>query len=838
MKYQLIVDGNSILNRAFYGTPPLKNKAGLPTGALYGFAAILTGQLETLNPEYATVAFDLPQPTFRHIAYSEYKAGRHKMPDELAAQLPYAHRLAEAMGFNVTELAGYEADDILGTLSANADSDTMTYLLTGDRDSFQLISENVHVLYAVKGENIDFGPKEFTEKYGVLPSQFVDVKAVMGDSSDNIPGVAGIGEKGALKLIMQFGSLDGIYENLDSGDISKGVRAKLEEGKESAYNSRFLAQIKRDVPMEGNDTVYHGFDRVKLLDLMEELEFSKLIERLGLAADEAGGESDQGECMCSVSECGADRLIRIKSSAFCYEDGVLSVYADGEGFTYRGSLGEIRSYFESPDSSFTVYDIKATKKALAEQGIAFASPEQDGNIIDIMLAAYIKDPLAGDYSLDVLEKQYLGHTVGFAPQGIAGTAEKLMPVLVEEKQDMLLRGIECPLASVLCDMENSGFKVDLAGLKLWSDKLGKSAAELSAEIYEIAGKEFNINSPKQLGEVLFEDLALPAPKKTKTGYSTSADVLEKLRPYSPIIDKILDYRQVAKLKSTYADGLAAAADEKGRIHSSFNQTVTATGRLSSTEPNLQNIPIRTNLGRELRRCFIPENDDYVLVDADYSQIELRLLACISGDERMINAFLSGEDIHRSTASQVFGVPMDMVTPELRKRAKAVNFGIVYGIGDFSLAADIGVTRRQAGQYIDSYLEKYSGIDNYMRDIKSFARENGYVSTMFGRRRPIPELAAGKAALRAFGERVAMNSPIQGTAADIMKLAMINTDRALKKSGLDARLILQVHDELVIECRREDSDTVAEILKREMEGAADFVVPLTAEVTIGDNWYKE
>lgn len=837
MKKQLVIDGNSILNRAFFGTPPLTNKAGLPTGALHGFATILIGQLEALNPEYATVAFDLPQPTFRHIAYSEYKAGRHKMPDELAAQLPYAHKLAEALGFNVTEIAGYEADDILGTLSASADNDTMTYLLTGDRDSLQLINERVHVLYATKGENIDFGPAEFTEKYGVLPSQFVDVKAVMGDSSDNIPGVAGIGEKGALKLIAQFGSLDGIYENIGSADIAKGVRAKLEAGKDSAYNSRFLAKIKTDVPTDGTETLYHGYDKEKLYPLLCELEFTKLIERLGF--DKAETENKVSDVLrCDVSVCGADEINSLKKSAFSLSDGVLCIYADGAAMRYDGELSVLKEYFESPDSEYTVYDIKSLKKYLAEHGICFASPEQDGHITDIMLAAYIKNPLDGDYSLDSLQKQYIGQNVDFVPQAISMISEKLMPILTEEKQDRLLRGIECPLASVLSDMEKTGFKVDLDGLKKWSEKLGADAERLSEEIYAIAGKKFNINSPKQLGEVLFEDLAMPAPKKTRTGYSTSADVLEKLRPYNPIIDKILEYRQVAKLKSTYADGLASAADETGRIHSSFNQTVTATGRLSSTEPNLQNIPIRTTLGRELRRCFIPESSDYVLVDADYSQIELRLLACISGDERMIKAFLSGEDIHRATASQVFAVPMDEVTPELRKRAKAVNFGIVYGIGDFSLAADIGVSRRQAGAYIDSYLEKYSGIDAYMSDIKAFARENGYVSTLFGRRRPIPELTAGKAQLRAFGERVAMNSPIQGTAADIMKLAMINTDRALKKSGLDAKLILQVHDELVIECRREDADAVSEILKREMEGAADFAVPLTAEVTVGDNWYKE
>ncbi len=834
MKKALVIDGNSILNRAFYGIRPLSTKDGLFTNALYGFVNILLGQLDSVKPDYAAVAFDLPAPTFRHKAYAEYKAGRHKMPDELAMQLPYAHECARLLGFEVIEIEGYEADDILGSLAAAADDDTHTYILTGDRDSLQLINDKTSVLLCTNADTLLFSRQQFFDKYGVMPEQYVDVKALMGDSSDNIPGVAGIGEKTAFKLISQFGTLDALYENLESAECGPSAKRKLAEGKDSAYNSRFLAKINTAVPLDGYDTAYEGFVKDELYSLFTKLEFGTFIKRLKLEESiSENSEKSSGECI----NCDADALSALARVALCFKDNVLSVY-DGENiYRYDGDISLLKDFFEDTDRLFALSDLKAIRHYLKKFGIDFASPSQCAHIYDVTLAAYVSDPSDNSYDIERLTLKYLGESTGCECESIFRLSEVLNAKLTEEKQDKLLCEIEIPLASILCDMEDAGFKVDTEGLKKFGEVLGDTAEKLSHEIYEECGEVFNINSPKQLGEVLFEKMMLPAPKKTKTGYSTAADVLNSLKPYYPIVEKILEYRHVVKLKSTYADGLTAVADEKGRVHTTFNQTVTATGRLSSTEPNLQNIPIRTPLGREFRRYFVAENSDYVLIDADYSQIELRLLACVSGDETMIDAFLSGVDIHTSTASQVFGVPKEEVTSELRKRAKAVNFGIVYGIGDFSLANDIGVSRREAGQYIESYLAKYPLVESYLDDIKRFARENGYVTTLFGRRRYIPELHSPKATLRAFGERVAMNSPIQGSAADIIKLAMINVRRALDESGLDARLIMQVHDELIVEASRDSAEKAAEILKREMENAVSLAVPMSVDLNIGDSWFN-
>ena len=844
MKTLLIVDGNSVLYRSFYGIRPLTTKDALPTNAVYGMTAVLIKYIDELKPDYAAVAFDLPAPTFRHRKFEMYKATRKKMPDEFAVQLPHAHECVRALGFPVIVAEGFEADDIIGTL---ADGDgiisgipdgVFTYILTGDRDTFQLIDPFTHVLLTGNKETAQYGEEEFKARYGIEPAQFIDVKALMGDASDNIPGVAGIGEKTALKLIASRGSLDDVYADIETAPVGKAAKEKLAAGRESAYLSRYLAEIRKDVPLNVTyrDLAYTGPDREHLLDVFVRLEFGAFIKRLGL---DAGIQSDAAAAP-SVESAEPKALMAISEAAFVLDGDTIYIY-DGRR-TLACLLRDIDpGFFEDDSRQFIVYDLKRCRTALGDAGIDFAPPDRAARVFDVMLASYLLNPSDNAYTLPRLAMAYLNHTYESSPPSDAAVIYNLKNKTEERinefDQSRLLGEIELPLASVLSDMERIGFKVDTEGLSAFSAYLGNIADQRTEEIYNLTGEVFNINSPKQLGEVLYEKLGLPAPRKTKTGYSTSADLLEKLRPLSPVIDKILEFRQVVKLKSTYADGLAGAADKSGRVHTSFNQTVASTGRLSSTEPNLQNIPIRHELGRELRKYFIPENE-CLLIDADYSQIELRLLACISEDERMIRAFSEGDDIHAITASTVFGVPLDEVTPELRKRAKAVNFGIVYGIGEFSLAADIGVSRYEAGEYIKSYFAKYPGVDAYMKRVKEKARADGYVSTLFNRRRYVPELASPKASVRAFGERVAMNSPIQGTAADIIKLAMINIVRALAVSSLDARLILQVHDELIIECRRECAAEAAAILRREMEGAANLRVPLSVEVTAGSTWYDQ
>ncbi len=841
MKKLLVVDGNSIMNRAFYGVRPLTTKDGLHSNAVFGVVNILEKQIEALKPDYAAVAYDLKAPTFRHKMYAEYKAGRHAMPDELREQVPFVKDCTSGLGLRRLELEGYEADDILGTLSRLTESeDCICYILTGDRDSLQLIGDRVHVLLAGNKETTDMGVAEFREKYGIDPSQFVDVKALMGDSSDNIPGVPGIGEKTALKLISEHGSLDQIYETLHTAGHTLSVLKKLSDGKESAYLSKALAQINCEVPLgiTLDDLKFDGINPKILRPLFEKLEFSAFLKRFDLYArkdDASGVDSPISPAFESreISEDGLKALKSIQPLAFGLDEGVASFF-DGEVlYRYNGSSPALIDLLN--DHPLIVsYDCKTLYKHFTTKNKSFRTCN-----FDVMLAAYVIDSGMGDYALSRLALAYLGS----APEEntpSAVTVYRLYDPLTEKvrsiSSEKLLHEIEMPLAAVLADMELCGFKVDTLGLTQFSEELTELEKEYSERIYAQAGKEFKINSPKQLGEVLFETLQLPASKKTKTGYSTDADTLNKLRPYHPIIGDILEYRQVAKLRATYAEGLKNAADVGGRIHSIFRQTGTATGRLSSAEPNLQNIPIRTELGRRFRKYFIPENENYVLIDADYSQIELRLLAAISGDENMTRAFVDGLDIHTSTASAVFGVPEDEVTPELRKRAKAVNFGIVYGIGDFSLAQDIGTSRKDAKAYIESYFAAYPSIDAYLSDVVTDAKEKGYVVTLFGRRRYIPELAGKNKMLQHFGERVAMNSPIQGTAADIMKIAMIRVADELKKSGLDARLILQVHDELLIEASREHANEVLDLLQYEMEHAVEIGVPLDVEAAIGDTWY--
>ena len=840
MKKILIIDGNSILNRAFYGVAPLTASDGTPSGAVFGFIKILKKHMDSVAPDYTVCAFDLPSPTFRHKMYDLYKANRSGMPEDLAVQLPIAKDAASAMGAAVVTCEGYEADDIIGTVAAEAVSRGVeAYVLTGDRDSLQLIGDNTRVILAKTKEDIIFDRSVFREEYGIDPEQFVDVKALMGDSSDNIPGVKGIGEKTALKFIAAAGSLDKLYEDPSAYGVKGANLEKLISGKDMAYISRDLARINTDIPTLDRDSVFaeRTQDNTSLSSLFDRLNFDKLRDSFGL--------SDGGNEVISVTSDVADvPVVTVTSDEFsklipndniptfiAETAGVITVscYHDDKVFSADfDSADELKKFF--CDRSLICYDFKNITRLLSKWEI---SPVCE---FDVMLAAYLLSPGEGSYPLDRIIQKYLPGTTVADAYAIALLRDILEPMLKEAEMYELLCNIEIPLSAVLADMENTGFKVDGDGLRAYIASLADTAEILTEQIYMKAGKRINLNSPKQLGELLFDDLGLPAGRKTKTGYSTDAETLEKLRPYSDIVADILDFRQISKLCGTYGESLVSLADCEGKIHTVLHQTGTATGRLSSSDPNMQNIPVRDQLGRELRRYFTASSSDRVLIDGDYSQIELRLLAELSGDERMMQAFIDGEDIHRRTASQVFGVPFPMVTPELRSRAKAVNFGIVYGIGAFSLSKDLRISRKMADEYIKNYLTTYSGVDAFLKGSIEHARTNGYTVTMFGRRRYIPEISSRNKNMQAFGERVAMNSPVQGSAADIIKLAMINVSAALKREGLDAKLILQVHDELIIDSSKDSADRAAEILKYEMEHAAKTTVPLSVEVSTGFSWY--
>ena len=838
MKKLLVIDGNSILNRAFYGIRLLTNRNGLYTNALFGMVNIIQKQLDALSPDYAAIAFDLHAPTFRHKMYSEYKAGRKPMPEELRMQMPYAKQLARVLGLTVLELEGYEADDILGTLSdmATQADQVQAYILTGDRDSLQLINSRVHVLLAGNTDTVEYDAEAFFNKYGVRPDQYVDVKALMGDSSDHIPGVPGIGEKTGFSLISRFGTLDAVYENIDSVDITKAVRNKLINGQDSAILSRDLARICCCVPLgiTLDEISYHGLDRPQARALFTELEFSGFLNRYDLnRPDENLLETTDSRSVLPVEKVSASMLPTRERWALALSDeGIL--LCDGERiYECNDDTTALQHFLDQTQAQILCYDCKVIYQKMEARGIHYRKCD-----FDIMLGAYAVDA-ASKFELSALTLAYLGEVCQDAipaVQYVWALYEPIRQKLEESDQMKVLAEIEMPLAAVLADMEMIGFKIDRDGIRAYGDHLDALTAELESRIYFAAGGEFNIKSPKQLAEVLFERLGLPSSKKTKSGYSTNAEVLEKLRPHHPIIDDILEYRQVTKLKGTYVDGLLKVAGEDGRIHTEFRQTGTATGRLSSAEPNLQNIPIRTELGRELRRFFIPQNDEYMLIDADYSQIELRLLAHISDDAAMRDAFLSGADIHTSTAATVFGVSPENVSLEMRKRSKAINFGILYGMSDFSLAQDLGISRASAKEYIANYLHSFPNVDRYLMNIVKQAREQGYVTTLFGRRRYIAELAASNKMVQAAGERIALNSPIQGTAADIIKLAMIHVHRKLAESDLDARLILQVHDELLIEVRRDQAEQALELLRREMEHAVELTVPLNVGPAMGDNWF--
>ncbi len=843
MKKLLCVDGNSLINRAFYGVKPLTTRDGKNTNAVYGFINMLKNHLDTVKPDYAVAAFDLKKPTFRNEAYDFYKATRKGMPQELAEQVEDAKSAAQSLGFKLVSVPCFEADDILGSFSAMANDDIQVYLLTGDRDSYQLVGENVNVLYLSTKETKTIDLAAIDEMYGLEPKALIEVKALMGDTSDNIPGVKGIGEKTAVSLIKEYGSIQKLYEAVDDKSIkvSKGVLEKLVQDKEMAFASRFLAEIKKDVPLGLAlcDVEYNGIDCPSLLELCESLELESVISRLKLREQTA----EQIEMTFDVEYTGIQDHKEIKAKKitchFDTEQG--NIYTKAEGKTYKCpvSLENLKDIFCDEEKEVLLYDVKSKLLLMKEYG---GEINIKCSFYDVMLASYVADPgsvisedgLFGAYGtggIDSTDRDAVALTVVNNLERLKGELEEKIRTACQEK---LLYEVEFPLAVVLAKMEDVGFLVDREGLLKYGAELDGDIEKRQAEIYVLAGKKFNINSPKQLGEVLFEHMGLPVVKKTKSGYSTDAETLEKLREHSPIIEKILEYRTVSKLKSTYIEGLCREIGEDGRLHTSFKQALTQTGRLSSAEPNLQNIPIRTPEGRQIRKVFIPEKGK-VLIDADYSQIELRLMAQMSGDENMCRAYMTGEDIHTLTASRVFGVDTAEVTGEMRKKAKAVNFGIIYGISDFSLAGDIKVTKKEAARYIESYFEKYPGVKGYLEEVKAKAYEDGFVTTLFGRRRYIPELKSRIYMQRMFGERVAMNAPIQGTAADIIKIAMINVDRALEKEGIDGRLILQVHDELILECSQQHAQRAKELLVREMTNSVKFDVPLEVSAEVGDNW---
>ncbi len=838
MKTFLIVDGNSILNRAFYGVRTLTNSKGLPTNAVYGMVTMLTKQIENYSPEYMAIAFDLRAPTFRHKMFDGYKANRKGMPEDLAIQLPYAKQAAAALGFTIVEKEGYEADDILGTLASsasNSSEDIRTLIMTGDRDSLQLITDDVNVLLATNNDYVLFDRDAFFDKYGVHPEQFVDVKAIMGDSSDNIPGISGIGEKGALALISQFGSLESVYENYSTADLKPAMLKKLEAGRESAFMSQTLARICTTVPElpEVGSLKSEGIDEAQAYELFTELEFSALIKKFNLTAQSSELQSEPEYSVESVEDKGALITLLSDAKAAIYYDGTKLFAYDGYSAAESEFDVDCATALKANAAALTAYDVKSLYEACDAFDVRVRNIAED-----VMLAAYVLDSQGG-HSLDKLVTRYLNETINddcSKAVYVYKLREALLSLIKEREMDKLYREIEMPLASVLADMEEAGFLIDMEGLEAYGTVLKEQADALAQRIYFRAGEEFNINSPKQLGEILFEKLQLPSGKKTKTGYSTNAEILEKLASKHPIVSDILDYRKLTKLIGTYVTGLLKVASADGRIRTNFKQTGTATGRLSSSEPNLQNIPIKTEAGRELRKYFLPKQG-YKLISADYSQIELRLLACISGDESMLSAFASGADIHTSTASAVFNVPPDMVTPLLRKRAKAVNFGIVYGIGDYSLSQDLDISVKQAKEYINGYLDSYPGVKNYLADIVKHAYETGAVETLYGRKRYIPEIASKNAVMRKFGERVAMNSPIQGSAADIIKIAMIRVAGRFVAEGIDARIILQIHDELIVEADSECADKAAEILRYEMENAISLPIPLSVDLSAGDRWYE-
>ena len=875
MKKILVIDGNSIINRAFFGVRPLTTKSGKNTNAIYGMMNIVKRHLDHIKPDYAVAAFDIKAPTFRHQMYDAYKAGRHATPPELLEQFADAKECLSYLGFHVLTLEGYEADDIQGTVAKFAEDheDVESFILSGDRDLLQLISDKVTVLLATNADTVAMHREEFVEKYGIQPEYFVEMKALMGDSSDNIPGVAGVGEKTAGNLIREFLTLEGIYENIEDKRISKGVREKLLRDRENAFLSRTLARIETKAPIGYTleQLAYKGISRGELYQKFTELELNSLIAKFGLhpedvtaiktpqptvkgASENAPSQGMQTslfdvlpqerplsvvktETLTEVSD--AQEILSRASDIFAArvdEDGKLCISFGEETYRYLGEKKDLASLFLSGHKCI-VFDGKHLLKELAKDGFF---PTRDTTYLDLMLYGYVISPGTGAPTLSSYATQFLGEIYAepVALCALFPLEQAMRERIAADNMAYVLDEIELPLMPILAEMEEIGFLVDTEGLTEFGEALSALMDELQQKIHEKAGAPFNINSPKQLGEVLFEKLGLNAgKKKTKTGYSTSHETLEELRGEHPIIEDILEYRQVSKLYSTYATALVEVADREGRIHTEFKQALTATGRLSSADPNLQNIPIRTKMGRQMRKYF-KAREGYVLVDADYSQIELRLLAHISDDYTMCEAFRENRDIHRMTAAAVFGLPEEMIDEDLRKRAKAVNFGIVYGISGFSLAKDIGTSVAEATRYIKNYMMNYPNVEAYLEDVVAKATADGYTTTLYGRRRYIPELRMQNFNLRSFGKRIAMNAPIQGSAADIMKLAMIAVHRRLCKEKLEARLVMQVHDELIIEAPSHEEEMVRQILREEMENAVSLSVALTVDVTSGKNWLEQ
>ena len=864
----VLIDGHSILNRAFYGLPDLTNAEGLHTNAIYGFLTIMFKLLEEEKPEYLTVAFDVHAPTFRHKMYAEYKGTRKPMADELRQQVPVIKEVLHAMGVKTIECAGLEADDLIGTLSNRCENEGMEVtVISGDRDLLQLATEHVKIRIPKtkqgKTEIEDYYAKDVEERYQVTPKEFIDLKALMGDTADNIPGVPSIGEKTATKIITQYHSIEEAHEHVDELKPPRASKA-LSEHWDLAVLSKKLATInvKADFPYELFEAKLGNLYTEEAYIFFQKLEFKDLLSRFDVSAP-ANKVEDGFKIIASKSEAEkvfvqAEEASTIGAVIFKDLENVLPLFADQAGLGGIGlCFSKEESYCIKVEKDITGEWLLKKLADVAEKAETYAmfhlkeSMEQvtirnQANCFDISVAAYLLNPLKNNYTWEDVAREHLGLMIDekidqdmkacYESYVNYASVEVLRQKLRDTKMDTLFRDIEMPLVFTLFDMEQNGIRVEADALKQYGDQLAGKIAELEKEIYEEAGETFNINSPKQLGVVLFENMKLPGGRKTKTGYSTAADVLEKLAPEHPVVAKILEYRQYTKLKSTYADGLANYIQDDGRIHGKFNQTITATGRISSTEPNLQNIPVRMELGRLIRKVFIPE-EGYRFVDADYSQIELRVLAHCSGDEHLIQAYKEQSDIHRITASQVFHIPFDEVTPQQRRNAKAVNFGIVYGISSFGLSQDLSITRKEAAKYIDDYFATYPGIKTFLDHAVTHAKEEGYVVTLFGRRRPVPELSSSNFMQRSFGERVAMNSPIQGAAADIIKIAMIRVNQRLKDQKMKSRLVLQVHDELLIEAYEPELDEVQNILKEEMEHAAELKVPLEIDMHTGDNWYE-
>ncbi len=863
MKKFLIIDGNSIMNRAFYGIKLLTNSEGTYTNAVYGFLNIFFKNFDALNPDYVAVAFDLREPTFRHKRYSEYKAQRKGMPEELFLQMPIIKEVLSAMNVKILELPGYEADDIIGTIAKRCnDSGIECDIVTGDKDDLQLATKTTKIYLTVTSKGTTttdvFDEDAVFDKYGVTPKEFIDVKGLMGDSSDNIPGVSGIGEKTAFSLINQYKSIDGVYENLETAKIGPSAKNKLLEGRDMAYLSKELATIDLESPVSETleDCEVKEYDNSKLKDIFTRLEFKSFIERLKVEKNE------NEECECANLLTGEKEIKEALSglSHFIYyifssEKNIDAIAFQGKDKVYytEEDISLFKEIFENENIEKISHGIKEDFVLLSKKNILIKNYTFDPEI-----GGYILDPTASDYKLSRLCLSYLSRlseeiedskkgyfikeaedklkVAGEVIKNIADLKNVILQKIEENNQEFLLNEVEIPLIEVLSDMEIRGFYVDKEELKHYGEELDIRIKSLEDSIYFMAGEEFNINSPKQMGIVLFEHLSLPVIKKTKTGYSTDAEVLGELSDKYPIVEAILEYRQLSKLKGTYVDGMLPLIDDEGKIHSTFNQTVTATGRISSTEPNLQNIPVRMDEGRKLRKMFKAENEERILLDADYSQIELRVLAHLSGDEAMQKAFNDSKDIHRMCASEIFGVSEEEVTESMRRSAKAVNFGIVYGISEFGLAKDIHVTRAEAKRYMEAYFNTYPKIKEFMDRTVDATKKTGFVTTMFGRRRYIPEILASNFVQRSFGERAAMNAPVQGTAADIIKIAMVKVYKALLKETKSAHLLLQVHDELIVSVNKEEAELAEEILIREMENAAKLSVPLVADGNRGFSWY--